>query len=261
MRKSILLLVIVGAFVTGSVLTPQYAEADHDTDFAELASIVGILFNGINDGFAILGSLIADIQVDVDTNTQSLIDGLTVLAGAIEDVQDDVAALQADIAALPLPNSVGSNQIIDGTILFTDISQNGCAANQIIQRVGGNWVCADAAAGPPGADGADGADGSDGISPLTSIRVTTTEPEFLLPTDETVIGVAPTSHIFLPLGIPDGKIIVIKNAGCGCILSAQEDDEILNGDIILGFTDAVALQYLNGIWFEIAEYAGLPAPP
>ena len=105
------------------------------------------------------------------------------------------------------------------------------------------------------------ADGSDGISPLTSIRVTTTEPEFLLPTDETVIGVAPTSHIFLPLGIPDGKIIVIKNAGCGCILSAQEDDEILNGDIILGFTDAVVLQYLNGIWFEIAEYAGLPAPP
>ena len=105
------------------------------------------------------------------------------------------------------------------------------------------------------------ADGADGISPLTSIRVTTTEPEFLLPTDETVIGVAPTSHIFLPLGIPDGKIIVIKNAGCGCILSAQEDDEILNGDIILGFTDAVVLQYLNGIWFEIAEYAGLPAPP
>ena len=220
MRKSILLLVIVGAFVAGSVLTPQYAEADHDADFAELATIVGILFNGINDGFATLTALIVDIQVYVDANTQKSTDNMM-------DITDNANAITA-IG----PHTVDTNA---GTI---------CATGELLD---GDGNCIPIPA--------------DGISPLTSIRVTTTEPEFLLPTDETVIGVAPTSHIFLPLGIPDGKIIVIKNAGCGCILSAQEDDEILNGDIILGFTDAVVLQYLNGIWFEIAEYAGLPAPP
>ena len=223
-----LILIVSGAFFAGTLLTPQIASADHND---------ALFFDSFDN---LINTMIA-----FDTILTTVVNALIV-----------------QINDLPLPDSVDSSHIVDGTILFTDISQNGCAANQIMKWDGiSSWVCADAAAGPPGADGADGADGSDGISPLTSIRVTTTEPEFLLPTDETVIGVAPTSHIFLPLGIPDGKIIVIKNAGCGCILSAQEDDEILNGDIILGFTDAVVLQYLNGIWFEIAEYAGLPAPP
>ena len=39
--------------------------------------------------------------------------------------------------------TVTSNEIKDGTILFTDISQNGCAANQIMKWDGiSSWVCA-----------------------------------------------------------------------------------------------------------------------
>jgi len=170
---------------------------------------------------------------------------LFIILGAI-----GVTAVSA-VALVTIDNlKVTGDTELDGKLL--DTNDEAGTSGQVLSSIetGTDWI-----------DVPSGADGSDGISPLTSIRVTTTEPEFLLPTDETVIGVAPTSHIFLPLGIPDGKIIVIKNAGCGCILSAQEDDEILNGDIILGFTDAVVLQYLNGIWFEIAEYAGLPAPP
>jgi len=95
MRKSILLLVIVGAFVAGSVLTPQYAEADHDTDFAALANIVGILFNGINEGFSIVSSLMADIQVGVDANTQKSADNMMDIANLqngfhVDDITGDI---------------------------------------------------------------------------------------------------------------------------------------------------------------------------
>ncbi len=212
MIKSILILIVVGAFFAGTLFS-QPAHADHND---------ALFFNAFDNLIATMGAF--------NTLLTTVLDAIIV---ELDDLQTQIDGIG--------PHTVDTNA---GTI---------CATGELLDG-DGNCI-------PIPADGADGADGSDGISPLTSIRVTTTEPEFLLPTDETVIGVAPTSHIFLPLGIPDGKIIVIKNAGCGCILSAQEDDEILNGDIILGFTDAVALQYLNGIWFEIAEYAGLPATP
>ena len=60
MKKSILVLVIVGAFVVGSVLTPQIAVADHDADFANLANVVGIFFQGTIDAFITIAGLIGD---------------------------------------------------------------------------------------------------------------------------------------------------------------------------------------------------------
>ncbi len=60
MRKSILILAIVGAFFAGSLLTPQIAVADHDADFANLANVVGIFFQGTIDVFNTIVGLIGD---------------------------------------------------------------------------------------------------------------------------------------------------------------------------------------------------------
>jgi len=40
------------------------------------------------------------------------------------------------------PGCVDSADITDGTILFSDINQNGCATNQIMKWNGASWVCA-----------------------------------------------------------------------------------------------------------------------
>jgi len=72
MGKSILILLIVGAIVVGSVFTSQNAAADHDADFAALANIVGILFNGINSGFASVATQIGAVQTDVVANTAAI---------------------------------------------------------------------------------------------------------------------------------------------------------------------------------------------
>jgi len=40
------------------------------------------------------------------------------------------------------PGCVDSADIADGTILFSDINQNGCTANQIMKWNGASWVCA-----------------------------------------------------------------------------------------------------------------------
>ena len=88
MGKSLFTLVLVGVLFAGTLFAPQYAAADHDADFEDLASIVGILFNGIEDGFATLTTLIADIQVDVDANTQKSSDNMM-------DITDNANAITA----------------------------------------------------------------------------------------------------------------------------------------------------------------------
>jgi len=72
MRKSILILVIVGAIVVGSVLTPQNAVADHDADFAILQGAFGTLLNAVINGFTAVSGGFGTLGETIDANTAAI---------------------------------------------------------------------------------------------------------------------------------------------------------------------------------------------
>ena len=189
MRKSIIVLLIVGAFFAGTLVVPDFASADPEqqVQLDALINIVGILFNGINSGFATVADQIADIQLDVDVNTQKSSDNMM-------DITDNANAITA-IG----PHTVDTDTTFDGTdfalsgqscpggqkatgvdasgfvICAVDIDTDtdtltglGCTNNQIAQFVGSVWTCVPIPAG--GGDTVTSVDTGVGLTggPITS---------------------------------------------------------------------------------------------
>jgi len=74
MRKSFFALAFVGVLFAGSVFTSQNASADPEqqVQLDVLINLVGILFDGINSGFASVATQIGAVQTDVVANTAAI---------------------------------------------------------------------------------------------------------------------------------------------------------------------------------------------
>ena len=77
-------------------------------------------------------------------------------------------------------NTIKSGKIRDGTLLFEDFNQNGCATNQIMKWNGESWACAQDSdtigttgmtgmTGTPGATGMTGTPGATGMTGMTGL--------------------------------------------------------------------------------------------
>ena len=77
-------------------------------------------------------------------------------------------------------NTIKTGKIRDGTILFSDINQNGCAKNQIMKWNGASWVCTQDSdtIGATGMTGMTGTPGATGMTGMTGPSVPLSFPVY-----------------------------------------------------------------------------------
>jgi len=140
MRKSILILVIVGTFFAGTLLTPQYAAADHAADFDVVLNAFNILIDAVVAGFTNVVALIVATQADVDVNTQKSTDNMM----DIQNNDADISGLQTQID--DLPNNLFS---CDNGGLSCFVGVGVCANQGINVCIDDVAQCSATAGGPP----------------------------------------------------------------------------------------------------------------
>jgi len=110
---------------------------------------------------------IGRVDLSIKTTTGNIGMGTTNPTSKLHVVGD--LTLQSDILCT---ECIDTTDIKDGTILFSDINQNGCATNEIMKWDGASWICA-VDSGTSGAVGATGMTGTSGATGMTGTPGTT----------------------------------------------------------------------------------------
>ncbi len=109
------------------------------------------------------------IQVDTDTELRPLRPLLSA-PDAFQALRADTASFAKTIA----DNSVTTGKIVNGTISFADIGQNGATSGQIMKWNGSAWVAAKDSIAPPGGGWVDNGTVVSLVTPADTVAINTT---------------------------------------------------------------------------------------
>jgi len=140
---------------------------DDDTSGSGSGTVFRLRIPGNADRFEIVDAQAITIPMSIEGGTGNVGIGTTSPTSRLHVVGD--LTLESSILCT---DCIDTTDILDGTILFSDINQNGCATNEIMKWNGASWICAvdGGATGMTGMTGATGMTGMKGATGMTGMK-------------------------------------------------------------------------------------------